>query len=53
MAQCREGQPALTSYSVATGKLEHVLYRYQATCQFYARGCVELSTVLWGPDVKR
>jgi hypothetical protein len=26
---CARGQPALTAYSVATGKLERVLYRYQ------------------------
>ena len=42
--QCSEGQPALTSYSVATGKLEHILYRYQATCQFGS------AVPLWAPS---
>ena len=42
--QCSKGQPALTSYSVATGKLEHVLYRYQATCQFGS------AVPLWAPS---
>ena len=30
---CGKGAPELVSYSVATGKLEHVLYRYEGTCQ--------------------
>jgi hypothetical protein len=30
---CATRQPTLTSYSVSTGKLEHVLYRHEGTCQ--------------------
>lgn len=31
---CTSGQLALNAYSVATGKLENVLYRYQGGCHF-------------------
>ena len=31
---CTTGQLAFTAYSVATGKLERVLYRYQGGCHF-------------------
>ena len=30
---CAKGQLEVTAYSVATGKLERVLYRYRGTCQ--------------------
>jgi hypothetical protein len=33
-ANCSGRRPELTVYSVATGKLERVLYRYQGTCVF-------------------
>lgn len=39
---CANGQVDVTAYSVATGKLERVLYRYQGSCQ-----PVGLINVMW------
>ncbi len=43
---CTTGQLALTAYSVATGKLERVLYRYQGRCSFGA------AIVVWAKSAK-
>lgn len=40
-AWCATGQLAFTAYSVATGKLDRTLYRYQGGCTFAA------ATVVW------
>lgn len=41
---CTTGQLALNAYSVATGKLERVLYRYQGGCEF---GTTQIA---WAPS---
>ena len=41
---CAEGQPEFDAYSVATGRLDRVLYRHQGSCAFGG------ATVEWAGD---
>jgi hypothetical protein len=43
-AMCAKGLPEVDAYSLSTGKLENVLYRYKGSCQFGA------ITPMWAPS---